>query len=82
METKTAAARLAQYLTVVGISERDFNRRTGFSNGLLGNAVKNGRALGSDKLEKVLSTFPELSADWLLTGRGPMLRQGVFLKRG
>lgn len=76
MEPSTAAARLAQYLALVGISERDFNRRTGFSNGLLGNAVKNGRALGSDKLERVIHAFPDLQPEWLLTGNGPMLRGG------
>lgn len=31
--------------------------------------------IGSDKLACILSTFPKLSADWLILGEGPMLRQ-------
>lgn len=31
-------------------------------------------ALGSDKLSKIIDTLPEVSCEWLLTGRGDMLR--------
>lgn len=74
MQRSTAASRIVEYLTLLGISHREFNRRTGFSNGLLGHAVKDGRALGSDKLERVLREFPDLDPEWLLMGEGPMQR--------
>jgi len=32
---------------------------------------------GYDSLVELLGTFPEISGDWLLMGRGPMLRPGV-----
>ena len=32
---------------------------------------------GYDSLVELLATFPEISGDWLLMGRGPMLRPGV-----
>ncbi len=32
-------------------------------------------ALSTDKIVKILTTFPELNSDWLLLGRGEMLRQ-------
>ena len=31
-------------------------------------------APGSDMLVKILTTYPELSAEWLMTGRGEMLK--------
>lgn len=74
MERSTAATRIVQYLAILDISHREFNRRTGFSNGLLGHAVKDGRALGSDKLELVLREFPDLNPEWLVMGEGPMQR--------
>ncbi len=73
----TAAERTKHFLDHIGLTEREFNRRTGFSNGLLSGAVKKGRALGSDKLESILRAFPELDPEWLLTGEGPMLREEV-----
>ncbi|MBR1792428.1 MAG: hypothetical protein IJ764_02145 [Bacteroidales bacterium] len=30
---------------------------------------------GSDKIVSILTIFPEISADWLLLGKGEMLRQ-------
>jgi hypothetical protein len=33
-----------------------------------------GGAVGSDKLAKIIDKMPELSIDWLLTGKGKMLR--------
>lgn len=32
---------------------------------------------GYDLLKKILTRFPNVSADWLLLGEGPMLRQGA-----
>ncbi|MGL5914110.1 MAG: hypothetical protein ACRCZB_08085 [Bacteroidales bacterium] len=31
-------------------------------------------ALGTDKVEKIILKYPQLSPDWLLTGKGSMLR--------
>lgn len=35
------------------------------------------RAVGSDKLSKILDFYKNLNAEWLLTGRGEMLKQPV-----
>lgn len=34
-------------------------------------------ALSSQKIVEILNTFPELSPDWLLLGKGEMLRQNT-----
>lgn len=45
------------------------------SNASFGKSLKNKGAIGTDKLENILRTYPELSPAWLLTGRGEMLLQ-------
>ncbi|MCL2560999.1 MAG: helix-turn-helix domain-containing protein [Rikenellaceae bacterium] len=65
--------RLEEYLTAKGIS---FNRLAvdlGLSNSYFSKMVKNEGSVGSDVVGKILRMHPGLNADWLLTGRGPML---------
>lgn len=49
--------------------------KAGLSNGLLGNAFKTGRGLNSESIEKILNAYPEINAEWLLTGKGEMLKK-------
>lgn len=65
--------RLKEYLDYKGIANYRAEVDCGLSNGLLKNALKAGSSLGSDKLEKILSTYPDLSAEWLLRGVGSMI---------
>lgn len=65
--------RFKDFLNSKGIKNAQAERACGFSNGLLKSALSANSALGSDKLEKILTTYPELSAEWLLRGTGNML---------
>lgn len=65
--------RFKAYLDKKGIKNAQAERALGFSNGLIGNAVKGNAAIGSDKLEKILIAYPDLSAEWLLRGTGNMI---------
>ena len=65
--------RFKEYLEVKGISNSGAEKACGFSNGLIGNAFKTKTAMGSDKLEKILSVYSDLSAEWLLRGVGSMI---------
>lgn len=65
--------RFKEYLESKGISNAQAERDCGFSNGLIGNAFKTKTAVGSDKLEKILTIYHDLSAEWLLRGTGTML---------
>lgn len=62
--------RLRQFIEIKGISKYKFYQSTKLSNG----SLDKGDNLGSDKCEKILYAFPELNPDWLLTGRGSMLK--------
>ena len=66
--------RLKEYIDRKGISVSAFEKSVGMSNASFGKSLKNGGAIGSDKLENILKIYPELNAEWLLTGSGNMIR--------
>lgn len=49
-----------------------FEREIGVSEGYLS---KKAKGIGSDIMEKISERFPELSIEWLVTGRGSMFIQ-------
>lgn len=62
--------RILQYIEYKGLSKYAFYKKTGLSNGFLD---KRG-AIGSDKCEIIFYHYPEINPEWLLTGKGSMLR--------
>ena len=62
--------RIKQIIEYKGISTRKFCINVGISNGFF-DKVKD---VGSEKLLKILNTYPEISAEWLLTGNGSMIK--------
>lgn len=69
--------RILQYLINKDISKYKFYQITGLSNGFLD---KKGN-IGSDKCENILSFFPDINPEWLLTGKGEMLRDNNVCKQ-
>ena len=67
--------RLKQYIDTKGIPIATFERSVGMSNASFGKSLKNKGAIGTDKLENILSIYSDISPSWLLTGEGPMLRE-------
>lgn len=66
--------RLSEYTTKTGISFNKLAIELGLSNSYFNKMVKNGGSIGSDIIENILRIYSDISADWLLTGRGSMLR--------
>lgn len=62
--------RLIQFISKMNISRAEFERRSGLANGYVKKLKGN---LGDNKLNDVLTAFPELNKIWLLTGEGEML---------
>jgi hypothetical protein len=65
--------RLKKYIDYKSLTIAEFERSIGMSNASFGKSLKNNGAIGSDKLENILSIYPDINCDWLLTGRGNML---------
>ena len=68
----STAERLKQYLEYRKIPVFRAEKECGLSSSALSKAFPD-KSIGSDNLEKILSTYTELSADWLLRGTGSMI---------
>lgn len=67
-------SRLAEFMTRRGINDNQMTVSAGLSVGLLGKAKSGGKGMSSNNIEKILCAYPDLSAEWLMTGEGPMLK--------
>lgn len=56
----------------INASFRAFEIAIGVSNGTIGNAVKKHTDVSLDTISKIVETYPQLSAEWLIAGRGKM----------
>lgn len=70
MET-TVKQRLLEYLRSKNISIREFERLAGLSNGYMANLRRSPTA---ERVQNILSAFPDMNRTWLLTGEGEMLK--------
>ena len=66
--------RLMQFIKYSGLSARQFDLSIGASNGYTLRMRKNRASIGSDVIENILRTYPDLNVVWLLTGEGQMLK--------
>lgn len=76
------SARLGQYIDAKGISYYAFENSIEASRGAISKAVKEGKSIGSNVLEKILSIYTDLNPAWLLTGEGTMFLEGAEIMPG
>jgi methionine synthase II (cobalamin-independent) len=67
--------RLEEYITSKNISIRQFEMNIGTSNGVIHTAIKNRKDIRSSWISKIIEKYPDLNAEWLITGKGSMLRK-------
>ncbi len=68
--------RLDIYMALSGLNDNKVTIECGISNGLIGKARKRG-SLSQDNIAKILNTYKNLDANWLLTGKNEMLIQEI-----
>lgn len=64
--------RVGQYIERKGISYYAFENSLNASRGSISKAVKEGKSIGSNVLETIMSVYTDLNPNWLLTGQGEM----------
>ncbi len=66
--------RLKRFIENKGLSVSAFEQSIGASDGMIRRAIKNGTDIQSKWLSVISDNYPDLSLDWLIADRGPMLR--------
>ena len=66
--------RTIEFVKSKGITMKAFEQKCGLSTGYVTSMRK---GFGADKLNNVLTAFPELNREWLLYGEGNMLKGNV-----
>ena len=69
----TIKDRILTFLEVEGIRKADFYTSTGLSDSNFKGKNRLSQP-GGDMIVKILTTYPNISADWLIMGKGDMLR--------
>ena len=63
---------ILQFIEYKGITRYKFYQITGITRGVL----DQNNGMNEDNITRFLDSFPEINANWLLTGKGSMLREG------
>lgn len=67
--------RLKYFIESSNLSIREFENVIGASNGVIRRFVTEGTSIKSSLLERIMTIYPQLSAEWLLRGKEPMFLQ-------
>lgn len=70
-----AIDRIMLFIKHLGISVRQFDISIGASNGYTLRMNKNRASVGSDVIENISKVHPSINVEWIITGRGPMIRE-------
>ncbi len=66
--------RIKQYLDYKGIAVSAFEKSIGMSNASFGKSLKTGGTIGADKIKVILTKYKDINPDWLIFGRGEMIK--------
>lgn len=65
--------RLQLFMQHEGVTAFQMNKEAGLTRTLLIKAIEKHQGLNTATIEKIVKRYPNLNADWLITGRGNML---------
>lgn len=72
--------RVAEIIQDKKLSVSHFERQINAANGTISTALRKESSLKDETLNKILEVFPEIGAEWLLTGRGIQYKTGEKLE--
>ena len=67
-------SRLKEFIDYLRVSNNEFGRSIGCSSAQTTQMLTHKKNFGIDKLLNIVSIYPRLNPNWLLTGEGPMLK--------
>ena len=67
--------RISQFIQNQGISVRSFEQSISASDGMIRRAINNKTDIQSKWLSVIADNYPHLNLEWLITGRGSMLKE-------
>lgn len=70
---------LIQFIENQKLTIHKFEKSLGIR-GTIDKAIKSNSNVGSNILLKIIETYPHLNSDWLLTGKGEMLRKNYIIE--
>ncbi len=69
--------RLGKYIEHKGISFYAFENSLNVSRGSISKAVKDGKSIGSNVIENIMSVYTDINPVWLVMGKGEMLLENT-----
>jgi hypothetical protein len=66
--------RLSEFIKIQGISVSSFEKKISASDGMIRRAINNSTDIQSKWIEKISDNYPDLNIEWLVTGKGKMLK--------
>ena len=75
---ETTIERLYKLVDIKGDSIYRLSKEIEVSNGYFSKQKQSNGALSSNIIEKIVSYYPDLDANWLLTGKGSMLKNTEY----
>lgn len=72
----TIKKNIFQFIEYKGITKEEFYEKTEISSSNFKGTNRQSE-IGGDKIIKILTIYPEINAEWLLTGKGEMLKENI-----
>lgn len=66
--------RLLQIIDYLNVSVREFERKIGVTEGVISKSLARKTGLKAETLQKIAEVCPQIALEWLLLGKGEMLR--------
>ena len=67
--------RLVEYIKYRNISRKSFEINVGLGNGYVKKMLDQDSEISLSKIDKILTAYPEINKNWLLTGEGNMINE-------